>query len=349
MSAVDTPEKSTHLALVTTRHGGLEVMQVQQRPTVPPGAGEVQVRIRAAAFNHLDLWVRRGEPAGHWPTPIVPCADGAGHVVAVGQGVELPIGTEVAIYPVISCHVCERCLAEQPQLCDRFGLLGEHVDGCAQEVVNVSVRDVVELPSGLDLVVAAAMPTTFITAWQMLHSRAQVQAGQRVVVHGPGSGVGSAAIQLARVLGAEVIATIRKDADEALARDLGASEVFRNDDPQWPRLVRKMGGADLVFDHVGAATWQASIKALKRGGKIVTCGATTGFEVSLNLRKLFFHSISLLGSTMGTRSDLKTVIEYAARGLCKPHIGARFPLTKGAQAMGVLERREVQGKVLIEM
>ena len=340
---------ATHNALVTTANGGLEVMELQRRPTLAPGPGQVQVRLRAAAFNHLDLWVRRGEPAGHWPTPIIPCADGAGVIAAVGEGVSLEVGTPVAIYPVISCGHCDRCRAGDPQLCRKFGLLGENVDGCAQEVINVGAADVAPLPEGLTTSVAAAMPTTFITAWHMLQSRARLQPGERVVVHAPASGVGSAAIQLARVLGAEVVATVRREADEALALSLGATVVLRNDDPQWSRAVRKMGGADVVFEHVGAATWGGSVKSLRRGGRLVTCGATAGHEVSLNLRKLFFHSISLLGSTMGTRDDLQTVLTLAARGLCAPHVGVRMPLAEGREAMAALERREVQGKVVLEL
>ncbi|MCO4764513.1 MAG: zinc-binding dehydrogenase [Myxococcales bacterium] len=342
-------------ALVTTAHGGLDVMQLQERPLPKPGPGQVRVRIRAAAFNHLDLWVRRGIPAGHWPVPIVPCADGAGTIDLVGPGVaalpHLTVGARVALYPVLSCGHCSQCRAASPQLCRQFGLLGEHVDGCAQEYRLMPADSVLPMPAGLSFTDAAAIPTTFITAWQMLKVRARVQPGESVVVHAAASGVGSAGVQIAAALGAHVIATVRRDRDVERAKALGADEVVRTDDPDWARHVRKLvpGGVHVVFEHIGAATWDGSVRALQRGGRLVTCGATAGHEVTINLRKIFFHSIELIGSTMGTRTDFEAVLTLAGRGLLKPVVGAVRPLAEATDAMGMLERREVFGKVVLTL
>ncbi len=341
-------------ALVTTAHGGLEVMALQQRPLPVPGPGEVRVRMRAAALNHLDLWVRRGIPAGHWPVPIVPCADGAGVIDAVGPGLpdiaHLRIGAAVVVYPVLSCGHCAQCRAAAPQLCREFGLLGEHVDGCAQETRVLPAASVLPLPEPLTFVEAAAMPTTFITAWHML-ARARLSPGETVLVHGAASGVGSAGVQIAKLMGARVIASVRRERDEARALQLGADRVVRTDDPEWAKHARALspGGVHVVFEHIGAPVWDGSIRALQRGGRLVTCGATAGHDVALNLRKIFFHSIELIGSTMGTRAELAQVLTLASRGALQPVIGAVLPLARGAEAMALLESRAVFGKVVLEI
>ncbi len=345
----------TGTALVTTGHGGVEVMQLEQRVTPAPAPGEVRVRLRAAAFNHLDLWVRKGIPADHWPVPMVPCADGAGEIDAVGEGVpdvpHLRPGARVAVYPVLSCGHCTRCREAQPQLCRSFGLLGEHVDGCAQTYRNLPASQVLPLPEALSFEEGASMPTTFITAWHMLTDRARVQPGETVLVHGAGSGVGSAGVQVAKLLGARVIATVRRDRDELRAIELGADRVLRTDDGDWPRHARRAcpGGVHVVFEHVGAATWDGSVRALQRGGRLVTCGATAGHEVTLNLRKIFFHSIEVLGSTMGTRREFERVLTLTAQGRLVPVVGAVRPLSEGAEAMTLLEDRAVFGKVVLQI
>ena len=284
----------------------------------------------------------------------MPCADGAGVIDArgpgVGDAVHLQVGASVVAYPVLSCGHCGSCRAANPQLCRKFGLLGEHVDGCAQEMRLLPAESVLPLPEGLSFVEAAAMPTTFITAWHML-ARARVAPGETVLVHGAASGVGSAGVQVAKVMGARVIATVRRDRDVARAMELGADDIVRTDDPAWPQVVRRLspGGVEVVYEHIGGATWDGSIRALQRGGRLVTCGATAGHEVTLNLRKIFFHSIEVIGSTMGTRTELEVVLRLAARGALRPVIGAVRPLSEGAEAMDLLERRAVFGKVVLEI
>ncbi len=348
----------TSRALVTTAHGGLDVMQLQQRTIPEPGPGEVRVAIRAAAFNHLDLWVRRGIPAGHWPVPIVPCADGAGVIEALGPGVVdargdggLGVGSEVVLYPVRGCGTCRACRRGEPMLCRAFGMLGENQDGCARDHVVVPLSTLLPKPAGLDWAQAAALPTTMLTAWHMLATVAAVQPGETVLVLGARSGVGSAGVQIARVLGANVAAVVRRDEDVEAARALGAHHVLRSDDPGWSRQARALadGGVDVVFEHVGGAVFQDALRTLRRGGRLVTCGATSGHEVPLDLRKIFFHSIAVLGSTMGTIAELETVLTLAGRGQLQPVVGATFPLADGREAMAALEGRDVFGKVVLTM
>lgn len=349
------PPAST--ALVTTAHGGGEVMQLQARALPVPGPGQVRVRMVAAAFNHLDLWVRKGVPAGHWPVPIVPCADGAGVIDAHGPGVDdtsashLALGAEVVLYPVMTNPLELASLRGAPQIGRSFGLLGENVDGCARQHVVIDAGSVMPRPAALTWEQSAALPTTFITAWHMLTGRGQLRPGEHVLVHGARSGVGSAGIQLARVLGARVACTVRRDEDEEVARQLGADLVARSDDPNWTRAVKAWsgGGVQLVYEHVGAATWDGSIRALDRGGRLVTCGATAGHEVTLNLRKVFFHGLSILGSTMGSKADFLDVLRLAAQGRIAPHVGHVAPLSAGAEALSLLEDRAVFGKVVLRI
>ncbi len=230
-------------------------------------------------------------------------------------------------------------------------MLGENVDRCARQHLIIDAFNLLPKPAALDFAGAAALPTTFITAWHMLKARAAVQPGETVLVHGARSGVGSAGVQLAKVLGAYVIATVRRAEDEQKAREIGADEVVRSDDPGWARNVTKRNGGkvEVVYEHIGAATWDGSIRCLQRGGRLVTCGATAGHEVKLNLRKLFFHGLSLLGSTMGSRADLMDVLRLAGQGRVKPQVGALRPLTEGAAAMALLEERAVFGKVVLDL
>lgn len=342
-------------ALVTTAHGGPEVMALQVRSIPQPGPQQVRVRMHAAAFNHLDLWVRRGIPAGHWPVPIVPCADGAGVVEAIGEGVA-PVGpcapgSAVVLYPVRGCMGCAACRRGDLPLCRQFGMLGENEDGCARDHVIVPAWSVLPLPPGLSFVEAAALPTTMLTAWHMLAKVAALQPGEVVLVHGGRSGVGSAGIQIAKLLGAFVIASVRSADDAPAVRNLGADDVIDTGDAGWPKAVRARWpeGVDVVFEHLGGAIMEASLRVVRKGGRIVTCGATTGHAVSVDLRKVFFHSVQLLGSTMGTLAELETILTLAGRRQLRAAVGAVRPLTAGAEAMALLEARGVAGKVVLTL
>ncbi len=356
MSVTSTPgTAAASRALVTTTHGGPEVMALQTRPIPQPGPQQVRVRVHAAAFNHLDLWVRRGVPAGHWPVPIVPCADGAGVVDAIGEGVA-PVGpcapgAAVVLYPVRGCMACSACRRGALALCRHFGMLGESEDGCARDHVIVPAWSVLPLPTGLTFIEAAALPTTMLTAWHMLATVAAVQPGEVVLVHGGRSGVGSAGIQIAKLLGASVVASVRSADDAPAALSLGADDVVHTDEPSWPKAVRARwpDGVHVVFEHLGGAILEASLRAVRKGGRIVTCGATTGHTVSIDLRKVFFHSVQILGSTMGTLAELETILTLAGRGQLRAVVGAVRPLAAGAEAMALLEGRSVAGKVVLSL
>jgi len=343
-------------AIVTTRHGGPDVVELHERPVPEPAAGDVRVRVRACALNHLDLWIREGIAGVTYPLPLVPCADVAGVIDAIGVGVDLvaaglALGSPVIVAPAVACGFCARCAGGRDHLCAAYGLLGEHRDGGAQDYIVVPARVLVPKPACLSFEEAAAMPVTFLTAWHMLVARAGLVPGQTVLVQGANSGVGTAAVIIARLLGARVFACARGPVKCGKALNLGAEKTFDTREAIWPKLVRAAcpEGVDVVVEHVGAATWEGSIRALRRAGTIVTCGATTGHEVPLNLRRLFFLSHTILGSTMGSLGELHEVVRLAGQGRLRPIVDTVLPLEQFAQAMARLASGQVFGKLVLRV
>ncbi len=338
-------------AVVIREHGGPGVLQFEERPVPVPGAREVRIRVGAVGLNHLDLWVRNGV-AGHvFPLPIVPGCDVAGVVDALGPGASgVSPGDEVVVAPGVSCGRCQPCRRGDEPLCRHYAILGESVDGGCKEYVVVSDVSLFPKPPRLDLVQAAAVPLTFLTAWHMLETRARVQPGERVLVHAAGSGVSSAAIQIASLLGARVLATAGTDAKCARAGVLGAEETVNYRTADFAGEVRRWTGGrgvDVVVDHVGADTFERSLRCLVKGGRYVTCGATSGHELKTDFRLVFFKSLSILGSTMGGSSELSTVLDLVADGRLNPVVDRVFPLERIADAHRHLASREVFGKVVL--
>lgn len=336
-------------AAIIRRHGGLDAVAVEQLPTPEPGPGEVLVRIRACALNHMDLWARKGIAGFEFPLPLIPGCDMAGEVV---EGPDVAPGTEVVIQPGFSCGHCGACLQGHDYLCPGYGIFGENRDGGCAEYVVVPRANLLPKPRHLSWPEAAAYPLTFMTSWHMLVARAAVQPGEIVLVHAGGSGVGSAAIQIARLHGARVFATAGSRAKCERARELGAEVVVNyRDNPDWSkhfhRLTNKRG-VDIVIEHVGAQTFDGSVRALRAGGRLVTCGATTGGTVELNLQRLFFKNLALLGSTMGSKGELCTITEHMAAGRLQPIVDRTLPLSEVREAHRILEAREAFGKVVIE-
>ncbi|MDG1051048.1 MAG: zinc-binding dehydrogenase, partial [Planctomycetota bacterium] len=287
-------------AVHVTRHGGPEVLELVDLPVPEPGPGEVRVRVAAVSLNHLDLWVRRGMPGVDIPMPHVPGCDGAGLVDALGPGVEgLALGAPVLLEPGFTLGDGPEVLAGVDHLAPDYGIRGEHAPGFTAELVCLPARYLTPIPAGIDLVEAAALPLVFLTAWGMLVTRAEVQASETVLVIGAASGVGSAAIQLARARGCRVAATAGSEEKRALGLSLGAEAVFDHGDPEWSRAAKAFsgGGFDVVIEHVGPATWDQSMRLLARRGRLVTCGGTTGPKVSVTLPHLFMKNQSVLGST----------------------------------------------------
>jgi NADPH:quinone reductase-like Zn-dependent oxidoreductase len=340
-------------AIIFSEHGGPEVLRYAEVREPEIGANEVLVRVRACALNHLDLWVRRGMPGIRIPMPDIPGSDIAGEVARVGEKVSgVQPGERVLLSPGISCGHCVYCLRGDDNLCRQYRLFGFGVDGGYAEYVASPAVNVIPMPPNLGFDEAAAVPLVFLTAWHMLITRAQLKPDETVLVLGAGSGVGSAAIQIAKTAGARVVATAGSELKLQKARELGADETFLHSIEHWSREVKRLTdrrGVDVVFEHVGEATWQESLASLAPGGRLVTCGATTGYDGKMDLRYLFTRHISILGSYMGSKAELYPVLDLVKRGLVKPVIDTVMPLTKAREAHERLEKREQFGKIVLRV
>ena len=318
---------------------------VEERARTPVRDGEVAVAVRTAALNHLDLWLVSG--AQRIQPPRVLCADGAGVVAESGDS-RWKAGDEVVVYPVVCCWECDACRAGQQVLCRQFGILGEHTDGAACELLHVPARNLYRRPAGLSWEETAAFPLTFLTAWRMIVTRARLQPGETMLVVGAGAGVAAAAIAIGRHLGARVLATSRSDAKRQRALDLGADEAF--DSAGFSRAVRAAsdGGVHVVFEHVGPATLDESIRSIRPGGRIVFCGSTTGVRAEINMPRLFFAQADLLGSTMGNVSEFEAVLAAVDAGL-RPVVDSTYALDDVVGALEHLDGAEQFGKVTLRV
>lgn len=338
-------------AVVIRRHGGFDVLESVDRPAPDLRASEVIVAVRACGLNHLDLWVRKGAPGHTFPLPLIPGSDVAGVVLALGQdAANLKVGDEVVVAPGVSCGSCAACLSGADHRCRQYAILGEHRDGgCAEQIV-VPRANVLPKPAGLSFDEAACIGIPFLTAWHMLVDRAQLRHGETVLVHAALSGVGSAAIQIAKLFGATVLATAGTDAKLERARALGVDHAINYTNEDVHRRVKALTdgrGVDVVVEHVGAATWESSLKSLGWHGRLVTCGATTGADVRVDLRHLFFKGISLLGSTMGSKSEFAEVLRHVAVGKLRPVLDCVLPLADIEKAHRRLEDRQAFGRIVV--
>ncbi|AEB12427.1 zinc-binding dehydrogenase [Marinithermus hydrothermalis] len=340
-------------AILMNARGGREVLQYGEVPTPEPGPGEVRVRVKAVALNHLDVWVRRGVASPKLPLPHILGCDVAGVVDALGPGVTgLEVGLEVVVNPGVSCGRCERCLSGQDNLCADYQILGEHRWGGYAEYVVVPAANVLPKPEGLSFVEAAAVPLTFLTAWQMVVDKLQVRPGEDVLVMAAGSGVSVAALQIAKLYGARVIATASSEAKLERARALGADAVVNYSSPEWYKEVRRLTGGkgvDAVVDHTGAEFWQGVIKATANGGRIAFVGASSGYEAVTPLAHVFYRQLTIYGSTMASKSRLYPILRFVREGKLKPVVGAVLPLEAAAEGHRLLEERAVFGKVVLEV
>jgi NADPH:quinone reductase-like Zn-dependent oxidoreductase len=338
-------------AVTLREHGGPEVLRVEELPEPEAGPGEVRVRVGAVALNHVDLWVRRGLPHLKLRYPFLLGADVAGTIDQVGAGVAgVSVGDEVVVNPGHSCGRCRECLSGRDNLCRHFELMGEDRPGGYAEKLVVPSVNVVPRPAALSVVEAAAIPVTFLTAWQMLTRKARVQPGEDVLIMAAGSGVGVAAVQIAKLYGARVIATASSDEKLARARALGADETINHGSADLVAEVRRLTGkrgVDVVVEHVGAAVWPKVILCAARGARIVTCGATSGFDAHTDLRHVFFRQLEILGSTMAPKGDLFPVLAHVAAGRLRPVIDRVMRLEEAAEAHRLLEGRAPFGKLLL--
>jgi NADPH:quinone reductase-like Zn-dependent oxidoreductase len=320
-------------------------VRIRIRPRTKPAPGSVAIAIRAASINHLDLWLAHG--AQRIAPPRVIAADGAGVVLESGDPA-WKSGDEVVIFPTLCDWECEWCRAGENVRCPQFGVLGEHSDGTACELVHIDARNVFRKPPGLSWEEAAAFPLTFLTAWRMLTTRAQVRADETVLVVGAGAGVAVAAIQIARHIGARVLVTSRSEAKRKRALELGADGAF--DSAGFSKAVREAtrDGVEVVFEHVGPATLEESMRSLAIGGRIVTCGSTSGIKAEISMPRLFFRHASLLGSTMGNASEFEALLKAVDRGL-RPVVDSVYPLEDVQAALTRLDAAEQFGKVVLSI
>ena len=338
-------------AIVFDRHGGPEVLESREVPEAPLGPAEARVRVRACGINHLDLWVRKGLPGLTLSMPHILGNDVVGEITELGpEASGLRVGQRTLVLPTLSCGVCAACLAGDDHLCREHDVLGRRRDGGYAESVTVPASNCLPYPERLAWEQAAAVPLVFLTAWHMLVGRAALQKGEDVLVIGASSGVGSAAIQVARLRGARVIATAGSAEKLDRARAMGAAELIdhsREDVAARARALTGRKGVDVVFEHVGGPVFEAAVSALARNGRLVTCGATAGAKVSLDLNLLFGRHLTLMGSWMGRRSEMLEVLRHVESGALEPVLDQAMPLAEARAAHERIEARRHFGKVVL--
>jgi NADPH:quinone reductase-like Zn-dependent oxidoreductase len=338
-------------AVIFNQHGGPEVLEYAEAPDPTIKANEVLVEVKACALNHLDIWARGGLPGIKIPLPHILGNDIAGVVRKVGELVSwVETGDEVMLHPGVSCGHCAECLAGRDNLCPDYDILGYRRHGGYAQLVAAPAVNVIPKPGNLKWEEAAALPLVTMTAWHMLVTRARVQPGEDVLIHAAGSGVGSIGIQVAKLLGARVIATASSDEKLAKARELGADEVVNYSAEDWPREVKRLtnkNGVDVVFEHTGAATWPGSIASLKSNGRLVTCGATSGYQAKTDLRLVFYRHLTILGSFMGSKAELIEAMKFIRSGQIHAVVDQTLPLAEARRAHELMENRAQFGKLVL--
>jgi NADPH:quinone reductase-like Zn-dependent oxidoreductase len=338
-------------ASIFRSHGGPEVLEYVDVPEPQMRANEVIVEVKACALNHLDIFARNGLPGIEIPLPHILGNDISGVVRDVGDLITwIKVGDEVMIQPGVSCGHCDACLSGRDNLCREYDIIGYRRDGGYAQFVVVPAVNVFPKPSNLTWEDAAALPLVTVTAWHMLVTRANVQPGEDVLVHAAGSGVGSLAIQIAKLRGARVIATASSEEKLAKARILGADETVNYSLEEWPKEVRRLTarrGVDVVVEHTGLATWPGSISSLKNNGRLVTCGATSGYDARTDLRQVFYRHLTILGSFMGSKAELLDAMKFVAAGKIRAVVDRILPLSEARTAHELLESRGQFGKVVL--
>jgi NADPH:quinone reductase-like Zn-dependent oxidoreductase len=334
-------------------HGGPEKIEFGELPDPLPGPGAVRVKVKAGALNHLDIFVRNGIPGIPVVLPHVMGSDGAGVVESTGPGVTaVKPGDEVVLNPGINCGECEYCRAGEHSLCVSFQILGEHIPGTFAEYVVAPAANAYPKPAGLSWEEASAFPLTFLTAWRMLVTKARVRPGESLLIIGIGGGVAVAALQIAKLLGMTVFVTSGTPEKIARAKALGADEGIDHARTDFAREIRKLTGkrgVDVVLDSVGKATWKQSIASAARGGRLITCGATTGPDPQTDLARIFWNQLTVYGSTMGTHGEFAGMLKIFGEGKMKPVVDTVFPLSRAREAVETLEGKRQFGKVVLRV
>ena len=329
--------------------GGPEVLRYEDVPDPQPREDQVLIRVKACAMNHLDLWIRKGLPG--IKLPHILGSDVAGEIVEVGEYVaEFHAGQRVLLAPMTFCNHCDKCTAGLQNQCPEFSVLGNRVDGGDCELIAIPAVNVIPIPDTLDFNQAASVPLVFLTAWHMLVTLGGIRPGMTVLVLGANSGVGIAGIQIAKLFQCRVIATAGDERKIESARQLGADQVINHYQQKISEEVKRITnneGVDVVMEHVGPATWDESMRSLKPAGRLVTCGATTGPQVSIDLRFVYSRQLSILGSYMGTMGELYAVLKHVFNGRLKPVIDRAFPLSEARAAHEHMEKSAMFGKIVL--
>jgi len=338
-------------AVVFSQHGGPEVLHYTDVPDPKPGPGEILIEVKATSINHIDIFLRRGMPGVQVRMPKIAGSDAAGVVRELGAGVSgLKIGQRVTINPGIACGHCEFCAAGFGSQCTSWAMVGENRDGAYAEFVAVPAHIVLPIPDSMSFEDAAAAPLVFLTAWSMMVGKGRIQPGEDVLILGAGAGVGTAAIQIAKMVGCRVFVTASSDQKLQRAKELGADFLINYTTAEFDKTIRDLTnrrGVDIVVDYIGADTWVRSLRSARRGGRVLTCGATTGFAPQTDLRHIFFRQVQVLGSTMGSHRDFLDVMKCFFRGQLKPVIDRVLPLSDASRGHELIERRAVFGKIVL--
>jgi len=343
-------------ATVFHEHGGPDVLSYEDIDTPKVEDTQVLIKVKYVALNHLDLFVRRGIPGLKLEMPHILGSDISGEIVEVGSKVSVPfeIGQNVIVDPGISCGVCEFCIRGQESLCSSYGIIGEHYRGGYAEFFSVAAKNIIPIPkeSGLDMAGAASIPLTLMTAWRLLMTKAQIKAGDDLLIIGIGGGVALAGLQIAKAAGARVIVTSSSNEKLEKAYGMGADiGINHNDTPEYHKEVFRLTnnrGVDIVLDSVGQATWDRSLKSLRKGGKLVTCGATSGPKAETNVNLLFWKQLEILGSTMGSRDELRMALKLVWNGTIRPTVDRILPLSRAQEAHEILEEGAQMGKLVLK-
>jgi len=336
------------LTLIADRQ--LELLDVEPPP--PPAANEVQIRVKAVALNHIDVWGFRGMAFAKRKMPLVVGAEASGEIAAVGSEVsKFKVGDPVVMYGAITCGKCKACLEGRDNLCENVGgIMGFHIDGFARDLINLEARLVIPVPPGVSFVDAACAPIAFSTVQHMLFDNAKLQPGETILGHAGGSGIGTAAIQMAKAIGCTIITTVGDDAKAEKAKALGADHVINYRTDRFEGAVRKLTakkGVDVVFEHVGADTFSGSLLCLKRGGRLVTCGSTSGPSTTLNLMQLFQQQYRIIGSFGASMRNIREALDKMAGGM-RPVIDTALALNELERGLARLESRQVFGKIVVQ-
>ena len=339
-------------AVVFEHHGTPEVLEYKEVPDPKPKRGEVLIQVKATSINHIDIFLRRGMPGIKVPMPKIVGSDAAGVVREIGPEVSgLTVGQRVTINPGISCGRCEFCAAGFGSQCISWAMVGEHTDGAYAELVAVPAHIVLPIPDSLSFEEAAAAPLVFLTAWSMMVVKGNIRPGEDILILGAGAGVGTAAIQIAKMVGCRVFATASTDEKLERARQIGADVLINYKNTEFDRAIRELTnkrGVDVVVDYVGADTWVRSLRSARRGGRVLTCGATTGFDPQTDLRQIFFRQVQVIGSTMGSPRDFLDVMKCIFRGQLRPIVDRALPLSEARKGHELVEQRAVFGKIVLK-